>query len=142
MEFIKYTLFSTLRIFRNSWQTFRQVWCLEAVCFHCDTHCVFSLLLLKLILDKPCNKSQSFMSSRTALASRYWAKLRGGYKKKIFITPDRTSDDIVMKLGPVTKLDKRSKTTSKKWRCDVIAIFPIYGQFGTIRKPDSGRMAC
>ena len=38
-----------------------------------------------------------------------------------------------MKLGPVTKLDKRNKTTSKKFdddviseNCDVIAIFPIY----------------
>ena len=27
----------------------------------------------------------------------------------------RTRDDIDMKLGPVTKLDKRNKTTSKKW---------------------------
>ena len=26
--------------------------------------------------------------------------------------------------------------------CDVIVIFPIYGQFGAIRKPDSGRMVC
>ena len=25
---------------------------------------------------------------------------------------------------------------------DVIAIFPIYGQFGAIRKPDSGRIVC
>ena len=25
---------------------------------------------------------------------------------------------------------------------DVIAIFPIYDQFGAIRKPDSGRMVC
>ena len=24
--------------------------------------------------------------------------------------------------------------------CDVIAIFPIYGQFGAIRKPDSGHI--
>ena len=54
-----------------------------------------------------------------------------------------------MKLGPVTKLDKRNKTTSKKFddnvmseNCDVIAIFPIYGQFGAIRKPDSGRIVC
>ena len=52
-----------------------------------------------------------------------------------------------MKLGPVTKLDKRNKTTSKKFdddfileNCDAIAIFPIYGQFGAIRKPDSGRI--
>ena len=54
-----------------------------------------------------------------------------------------------MKLGPVTKLDKRNKTTSKKFdddvmseNCDVIVIFPIYGQFGAIRKPDSGRIVC
>ena len=26
--------------------------------------------------------------------------------------------------------------------CDVIIIFPIYGQFGAIRKPDSGRIVC
>ena len=57
----------------------------------------------------------------------------------------RTSDDIDMKLGPVTKLDKRNKTTSKKFdddvmseNCDVIVIFPIYGQFGAIWKLDSG----
>ena len=44
-----------------------------------------------------------------------------------------------MKLGPVTKLDKRNKTTSKKIdddvmseNCDAIAIFSIYGQFGAI----------
>ena len=37
-----------------------------------------------------------------------------------------------MKLGPVTKLAKRNKTTSKKFDdvkiWDVIAIFPIYSQ--------------
>ena len=54
-----------------------------------------------------------------------------------------------MKLGPVTKLDKRNKATPKKFdddimsvNCDVIVIFPIYGQFGAIRKPDSGRIVC
>ena len=54
-----------------------------------------------------------------------------------------------MKLRPVTKLDKRNKTTSKKIEddfmsknCDVIAIFPIYGQFVVIWKPDSGRIIC
>ena len=43
-----------------------------------------------------------------------------------------TSDDIDTKLGSVTKLDKTSKTTSKKFdddamseNCDVVAIFPI-----------------
>ena len=51
-----------------------------------------------------------------------------------------------MELGLLTKLDKRNKATSKKIdddivseNCDVIAIFFfIYGQFGAIRKPDSG----
>ena len=50
-----------------------------------------------------------------------------------------------MKFGPVPKLDRRNKKTSKKIdddvileNCDVIAIFPIYGQFGAIWKPDSG----
>ena len=39
-----------------------------------------------------------------------------------------------MKVGPVTKLDKRNKTSQKTFdddvmskNCDVIAIFPIYG---------------
>ena len=54
-----------------------------------------------------------------------------------------------MKLGPVTKLDKKNKTTSKKIydvvmsaNCDVIVNFSIYSQFGTIWKPDSGRIVC
>ena len=54
-----------------------------------------------------------------------------------------------MKLGSATKLDKRNKIMSKKINCDVmsenlevIVIFPIYGQFEAIRKPDSGRIIC
>ena len=54
-----------------------------------------------------------------------------------------------MKLGPVTKLDKRNKTTSKKFddnvmleNCNVIVIFSIYGQFGGIWKPDSRCRVC
>ena len=54
-----------------------------------------------------------------------------------------------MKPGIVTKLEKRKKTTSKKFsddvmstHCDVIVIFLIYGQFGAILNPDSGRMLC
>ena len=48
-----------------------------------------------------------------------------------------------MKLGPVTKADKRNTARSKKideflQSCDVIVIFPIYGQFVAIRKPDPG----
>ena len=44
-----------------------------------------------------------------------------------------------MKLEPVTNLDKRNKTRSKKVdddimsaNCDVMVIFLIYGQFGAI----------
>ena len=51
-----------------------------------------------------------------------------------------------MKLGSVTKLDKRNKTTSKKIdvdvmseNCDVIVIFRIFGQFGAVRRLDSGQ---
>ena len=53
-----------------------------------------------------------------------------------------------MKLGTVNKLDKRNKITSKKFdndamsaNCDVI-IFPIYGQFGAMRKLDSRHIIC
>ena len=60
-----------------------------------------------------------------------------------------SSDDIDIKLGPVTKLDKRNKTTSKKINDDVMsenfdvtAIFSIYGQFGAFWKPHSGRIVC
>ena len=54
-----------------------------------------------------------------------------------------------MKLGPVTKINKRNKTTSKKFddevmsvNCDVFVIFPIYSQIEAIRKPDSGDIVC
>ena len=54
-----------------------------------------------------------------------------------------------MKLGQVTKRDKRNKTTSKKFDddlmsedCDVIAIFPIYDHFGAIWKLDYRRIVC
>ena len=54
-----------------------------------------------------------------------------------------------MKLGAVTKLDKRNKTTSKKFdndviseNCDVICIFRNFGHFGAVRKPDSGHRVC
>ena len=51
-----------------------------------------------------------------------------------------------MKFGAATKLDKRNKTTSKKCddgvmseNCDFIVVFGIFGQFGVVRRPDSGR---
>ena len=50
-----------------------------------------------------------------------------------------------MKLGPVTKLDKRNKQNQKKIdvdvaseNYDVIVIFRIFGQSGAVRRPDSG----
>ena len=46
-----------------------------------------------------------------------------------------------MKHGTVTKLDKRKKTMPKQIE-HVIVIFPIYGQFETIRKLDSGCLVC
>ena len=52
-----------------------------------------------------------------------------------------------MKLGPVTKLDKKNSAMSKKFddvvmlaNCGIIAFFPIYGQFPAIWKPDSKSM--
>ena len=49
-----------------------------------------------------------------------------------------------MKLGPVTKLDKRNKIMSKKFdddtmsaNCNIYVIFFIFGQLGAIQKPDS-----
>ena len=50
----------------------------------------------------------------------------------------KTSDDIDMKLGSVTKLDKRNKAASKKWTMTssqqivTSLIFLIYGQFGAV----------
>ena len=46
-----------------------------------------------------------------------------------------------MKLGPVTKLYKKNlkkmTMTFMSINYDVIVIFPIYGQFGAMQKPDS-----
>ena len=54
-----------------------------------------------------------------------------------------------MKRRPVTKLDKRTKTASKKFdvdvmseNFDVIVIFRIYGEFGAVRRPDSRHRVC
>ena len=54
-----------------------------------------------------------------------------------------------MKLGPVAKLEKKNKRTSKNFDDDVmsknfnvIAIFPIHSQFGGIWRLDSERIVC
>ena len=48
-----------------------------------------------------------------------------------------------MKLAPATKIDNRNKIASKIFddeavsiNCDFIVIFPIYGQFRAIQKPN------
>ena len=60
----------------------------------------------------------------------------------------KTSHDIDMKLGPVTKRDKRNTVKSKKFdddvmltNCDFIVFFPIYSQFAAIREPYSQGIA-
>ena len=72
--------------------------------------------------------------------SRYLAKLRQGY---LWFPNSRTSDDIDIKLGSVTKLGKKNTVTSNNnnnnhnninnnaitANSDVIFIFSIYGQF-------------
>ena len=61
----------------------------------------------------------------------------------------RTSNDIDMKLGPVTKINKRNTTTSKKHdddvileNFDVIVFFLVYSWFAAFRKLVSWRMVC
>ena len=61
----------------------------------------------------------------------------------------RASNGIDMKLGLVTKLDKRNTATSDKIdddlmssNYDVMLIFLIYGQFEAVRKPDTRCMVC
>ena len=53
-----------------------------------------------------------------------------------------------MKYGAVAKVDKRNKAMLKNVdddvmlaNSDVIIFFPIYDQFGDIRKPDSGLLS-
>ena len=60
-----------------------------------------------------------------------------------------TSDDIDMKLRPVTKTGNRNKKQSKKidddvmlTNCDTIVFFPISGQFGAIWKPAFRLIVC
>ena len=56
---------------------------------------------------------------------------------KEYYLNSRTSDDTDMKLVPVTKLDKKNKTTPKKFDSDTCQqILMIYGQFGAIQKLD------
>ena len=76
-------------------------------------------------------------------------RISGQSLSKVNCHNSRTSNDVDKKLGSVTKIDKRNKTTSKKFdnvvmsaNCDVVVILPIYGQSGAIRKLDSGGIVC
>ena len=59
----------------------------------------------------------------------------------------RTNNDINMKTGPLSKLERRNGMTLKKIddnimleNYDALVIFLIYDQFGANQKPDSGYM--
>ena len=59
----------------------------------------------------------------------------------------RTSDNIDIKLGPVTKLYKRNQATAEEIddeamsaNCDVNFFFQIYDQFWAIQEPDSAKL--
>ena len=61
----------------------------------------------------------------------------------------RTSNDIDKEPGPVTKLDKKNKTTMKKFDIDLMAascyvtvILMICSQSGAIWNLDSGHIVC
>ena len=76
-------------------------------------------------------------------------RISGQYLLKENCYKSRTTDNIDMKLGPVTKFGKGRKTTSRKFyndfmsaNCNVIVIYPIYAQFGAIHKLDSRRRVC
>ena len=74
-------------------------------------------------------------------------KISGQFLIKENCQNSGTSNDIDMKAGPETKLDKGNKTTLDKTdddvmsaNCDVIVLCPSYSQFRAIWKPDSGRI--
>ena len=86
-----------------------------------------------------------------APVSRYWENSDGGISGfwisgQSLIKENchnfRTSNNIDMKLGPVTKLEKKIYDDVMSANCDFIVIFPISGQFGAIRKSDSGHLFC
>ena len=69
--------------------------------------------------------------------SNFWISVQSYIKETNYNS--RTNNNIDMKVGPVTKLDKRNTETAKKIDDNYISVningivfFPIYGQFGTI----------
>ena len=50
--------------------------------------------------------------------------------------------DQYLKLRRESKQPQKNNNNVMFENCDVIVIFSIYGQFGAIRKPDSGGIVC
>ena len=76
-------------------------------------------------------------------------RISGQSLSKVNCHNSRTSNDVDKKLGSVTKLTRETKQRQKNLtmsvmsaNCDVVVIFPIYGQSGAIRKLDSGGIVC
>ena len=74
-------------------------------------------------------------------------KISGQCLKKVNCHNSRTCDDIDMKLGPVSKLEKRNKILSREFdddvmsvNCEDIVIFSIYSQFGAVQNLISGQL--
>ena len=77
--------------------------------------------------------------------SHFW--ISGQSLIKANCNNSRPCDDIETWTNNLTWQEKQN--TVKKFgddvmseNCNVVAIFPIYGQFGAIRKPNSGRIFC
>ena len=100
------------------------------------------------------NNSEKVKAVILAFCSIQWHSIRKVHAKfcitYLYQSPDiGQNSELDIKLGTVTKLGKRNKTTSKKIdndvmleNCDVIDILPIYAQFRAIWKPDSGCIVC
>ena len=73
-------------------------------------------------------------------------RISGQYLLKENCHNFRTSSDIEMKLGPATKLDKRNRTKSRKWRWRHFVKLWRHCNFSNLwsirSNPDSGRMIC
>ena len=81
-----------------------------------------SNFLLKEVCAKfciPCPSFQILGKTRGVKLSNFWISGQSLIKRKCHNS--RTSDHTDMELGPVTKLDKRNKATSKNFKDDVMS---------------------
>ena len=79
--------------------------------------------IILLILANFCvhNLAQSPDIRQNSDEGIYDFRISGQSLIKVNCYNSRTSDDIDIKLGPVTKFDKRNKTTSKKFNDEVMS---------------------